>query len=242
MAQAGFTPIQLYHSTTVAATPSAGNLAAGELAINITDGKLFYEDNLGAVQIIAAKLPSAGLAYSSGSAWSSYSTSGSGTTVALTTSPAFTTPNLGVATATSINNVSINPVGTAATLSIANNKVFTVNTTLTLTGTDLTTMTFPSTSATIARTDAGQTFTGNQDITGAVTAFSSTAIPAGGTTGSGLKVSSTANFGVFFGSGAPTLSAAKGSLYLRSDGTTTNDRAYINTDGGTTWTALTTVA
>lgn len=69
-----------------------------------------------------------------------------------------------------------------------------------------------------------------------------TAIPAGGTAGLGYKVSSTANFGVFFGSGAPTLSAAKGSLYLRSDGSTTNDRAYINTDGGTTWTALTTAA
>lgn len=74
------------------------------------------------------------------------------------------------------------------------------------------------------------------------TALSNTAIPAGGTSGAGIKVSSTANFGVFFGSGAPSLSAAKGSLYLRSDGTTTNNRAYINTDGSTTWTALTTVA
>jgi hypothetical protein len=77
---------------------------------------------------------------------------------------------------------------------------------------------------------------------GAITATSGTAIPAGGTAGAGVMVSSTANFGVFFGSGAPTLSAAKGSLYLRSDGTTTNDRAYINTDSGTTWTALTTAA
>lgn len=77
---------------------------------------------------------------------------------------------------------------------------------------------------------------------GFVKAFFATAIPAGGTTGSGLLVSSTANFGVFFGSGAPSLSAAKGSLYLRSDGSATNNRAYINTDGGTTWTALTTAA
>jgi hypothetical protein len=79
-------------------------------------------------------------------------------------------------------------------------------------------------------------------IGGNITAQSSLAIPAGGTTGSGLKVSSTANFGVFFGSGAPTLSAAKGSLYLRSDGSTTNDRMYVNPDGGTTWTAVTTAA
>lgn len=48
--------------------------------------------------------------------------------------------------------------------------------------------------------------------------------------------------GIYFGSGAPTISAPKGSLYLRTDGTTTNDRAYINTDAGTTWTALTTAA
>lgn len=77
---------------------------------------------------------------------------------------------------------------------------------------------------------------------GAHTALSGTAIPAGGTAGAGYKFSSTSNFGVFFGSGAPSLSAAKGSLYLRSDGSTTNDRAYINTNGSTTWTALTTVA
>ena len=72
--------------------------------------------------------------------------------------------------------------------------------------------------------------------------YGGTAIPAGGTTGTGYKFSSATNFGIFFGSGAPTLSAAKGSLYLRSDGSTTNDRAYINTDGATTWTAITTAA
>jgi hypothetical protein len=40
-----------------------------------------------------------------------------------------------------------------------------VNNTLTLAGTDSTTMTFPSTDATIARTDAAQTFTGVQTLT-----------------------------------------------------------------------------
>lgn len=42
----------------------------------------------------------------------------------------------------------------------AASKTLTVNKSLALDGTDSTTMTFPSTSATIARTDAGQTFTG----------------------------------------------------------------------------------
>ena len=77
---------------------------------------------------------------------------------------------------------------------------------------------------------------------GNATILSGTAIPAGGTTGAGYKLSSTANLGVFFGSGAPTLSAAKGSLYLRTDGSTTNNRMYVNTDGITTWTAVITAA
>jgi hypothetical protein len=55
MAQAGYTPIQLYYSSTASATPSTGNLTNGELAINITDGKLFYKDNLGAIQVIGTK-------------------------------------------------------------------------------------------------------------------------------------------------------------------------------------------
>jgi hypothetical protein len=73
-------------------------------------------------------------------------------------------------------------------------------------------------------------------------AASGTAIPAGGTAGVGYRFSSTSNFGVFFGSGAPSLSAAKGSLYLRSDGSSTTTRAYVNTDGGTTWTNFVTTA
>lgn len=55
MAATNFTPIQLYYSTTASAAPAAGNLANGELAINITDGKLFYKDNGGTVQVLATK-------------------------------------------------------------------------------------------------------------------------------------------------------------------------------------------
>jgi len=62
------------------------------------------------------------------------------------------------------------------------------------------------------------TLTGIWNVTGATSTLTATAIPAGGTAGSGYKFSSTANFGVFFGSGAPTLSVAQGSLYLRSNG------------------------
>ena len=46
MAQAGFTPIRLYHSTTATNTPLAGNLAFGELAVNAADGKLYYKNSV----------------------------------------------------------------------------------------------------------------------------------------------------------------------------------------------------
>ena len=55
MAQSGYTPIQLYRTTTASAAPTAGNLADGELAINTNDGKLFYKDSGGNVQVIGYK-------------------------------------------------------------------------------------------------------------------------------------------------------------------------------------------
>jgi len=55
MAATNYTPISLYYSTTASTAPLAGNLTNGELAINITDGKLFYKDNGGTVQTIAYK-------------------------------------------------------------------------------------------------------------------------------------------------------------------------------------------
>jgi hypothetical protein len=75
-----------------------------------------------------------------------------------------------------------------------------------------------------------------------IKARSGTAIPAGGTAGAGVLVSSATNFGIFFGSGAPSLSAAQGSLYLRSDGSGIANRLYVNTDGGTTWTTFASAA
>jgi hypothetical protein len=56
MAQSGFTPIQLYRTATASAAPTSGNLADGELAINTNDGRLFYKDSGGVVQIIGARL------------------------------------------------------------------------------------------------------------------------------------------------------------------------------------------
>jgi hypothetical protein len=53
MAATGYTPIRLYNSTTALAVPLAANLAAGELALNITDGKLYYNDG-GTVKLLAS--------------------------------------------------------------------------------------------------------------------------------------------------------------------------------------------
>jgi hypothetical protein len=59
MAQTGYTPILIYSSSTTTNVPAAGNLTnstlGSELAINITDGKLFYKDNANNVQVIAWK-------------------------------------------------------------------------------------------------------------------------------------------------------------------------------------------
>jgi hypothetical protein len=60
MAQTNFTPISLYYSSTATNVPTAGNLVAGELAINTADGKLFYKDSAGVVQTIATKNAAAG--------------------------------------------------------------------------------------------------------------------------------------------------------------------------------------
>lgn len=54
MAQTGFTPIQIYRSTTAAAVPLAADLAAGELAINTTDEKLYFKNAAGTVKLLAS--------------------------------------------------------------------------------------------------------------------------------------------------------------------------------------------
>ena len=74
--------------------------------------------------------------------------------------------------------------------------------------------------------------------TGNLTADSGTAPAAGGM--QAIQLSSTANLGIFVGSGVPTVTAAQGSLYLRTDGTTTNDRIYVRGSGA--WIAITTAS
>lgn len=119
-----------------------------------------------------------------------YTLTGTGTVVAMATSPSFTTPTLGVASATTINKVTLTTPATGSTLTIANGKTLTVSNsgtlaggdaftlaiaasktltisnTMTLAGGDSTSITFPNAAATMARTDAANTFTGHQTIEG----------------------------------------------------------------------------
>jgi hypothetical protein len=75
---------------------------------------------------------------------------GSGSLV-FATSPALVTPTLGVASATTINKVTITAPSLGSTLTIANDKILTVDNTLTFTGTDLSSVNF-STGGTVAYT------------------------------------------------------------------------------------------
>ena len=70
-----------------------------------------------------------GVVVGSGTAYSGYTTSGSGTVVALATSPSFTTPTLGVASATTVNKVTLTAPATGSTLTIADGKTLTASNT-----------------------------------------------------------------------------------------------------------------
>jgi hypothetical protein len=171
MAQTNYTPISLYYSTTVSAVPVNTNLVNGELAINITDGKLFYKDNTGAVQTIASKASLTSVdSISFGTTGLTPSTSttgvvtvagtlvvangGTGVTtstgtgaVVLSNTPTLVTPVLGVASATTVNKVTLTAPATGSTLTIADGKTLTASNSITLAGTDATTMTFPNVSS-----------------------------------------------------------------------------------------------
>ena len=60
MAQTGYTPIVLYHSTTSSAVPLAADLQAGELALNINDMKLYCENSSGVVTLLASAAGASG--------------------------------------------------------------------------------------------------------------------------------------------------------------------------------------
>jgi hypothetical protein len=76
-------------------------------------------------------------------------------------------------------------------------------------------------------------FTGTISASTIVASGSSTVLVNGGSTGIGFVASATPHFGVFFGLGTPTISAAQGSLFLSSSGA-----PWYNNNGSTGWTQI----
>jgi hypothetical protein len=73
---------------------------------------------------------------------------------------------------------------------------------------------------------------------GVVSFMNGLGTPAGGSLSARILFGGS-NLGLYWGSGAPTASASQGSLYIRTDGSSTSTRLYVNTSGGTTWTNFT---
>ena len=93
MSASGYTPIQLYRTTTLGAAPSAGNLSAGELAFNVNDADmaLYAKNNTGNVKRIINN--PAGLKYptADGTSGQAVVTDGSGNLSFTTISSGITT-------------------------------------------------------------------------------------------------------------------------------------------------------
>jgi len=131
---------------TFAAIPTvttATNLAGG------VAGSVPYQSGVATTTFLGIGTASQVLQVNSGATAPEWvSSTGSGNVVRAT-SPTLVTPTLGVATATSINKTAITAPATSATLTIADGKTLTASNSITLAGTDSTTMTFPPASASI---------------------------------------------------------------------------------------------
>lgn len=93
-----------------------------------------------------------------------------------------------------------------------------------------------------ATTNIGLRNAGTSQLAGVTTLCSATATPANGSAAAATLMGTTAAFGLYYGSGTPSVAAAQGSVYMRSDGSGIGSRLYVNTTGSTTWTAFTSAA
>lgn len=156
MSQTGFSPILIYASGTASNTPSAANMTSNssgaELALNYADGRLFYKDSGGVVQVLATKGTAAiggsntQIQYnSSGTLAGSANLTFDGTTLtaAALSGPhngtvGATTPNTGSFTTLSASSTTTLSGGTANGVAYLNgSKVLTTGSALTFDGTNL---------------------------------------------------------------------------------------------------------
>lgn len=208
MAQANYTPIQLYYSTTAAAVPVNTNLANGELAINITDGKLYYKDNTGTVKLLAdnaVTTPVTSITFASTGLTPSTATSG-----AITVGGTLATGNGG----TNITTYTTGDILYASATNVLSKLASTTaGYVLTAGGVGVAPAWAASTGG-VTSFSAGTTgLTPNTATTGAITLAGTLAIANGGT---GQTTANTA-----FNALAPDQTSANGK-YLTSDGTNTS--------------------
>jgi hypothetical protein len=104
MSQAGYTPILIYGSGTASAVPLAANMtsssAGAELALNYADGKLYYKDSGGVVQLLASTSGASGNVVGPASATNKAIATYDGTTGKLIQDNSGATITSGVITAT----------------------------------------------------------------------------------------------------------------------------------------------
>lgn len=88
----------------------------------------------------------------------------------------------------------------------------------------------------------GATSTGSVNIGGNAKTVLPGTLTAGGLLTCALQIATSGPL-IYSGSGAPSISAAvKGSIYLRTDGSSTSTRAYVATDTSGAWAAFTTAS
>jgi hypothetical protein len=237
MAQSGFTPIQLYFSSTTTNVPLAANLASGELAINITDGKLFYKDNANAVQVIGWKVTPT---TAGGTGLTSYTAGdlpyyATGTTLS----------KLGIgASTTVITSSGSAPQWTAqSALSVGEASNLKSNATtgkMQITGpaaASTRVMTIPDANFTAARTDAAQTFTGQQDFNSNVVLNSSSLQVNAGAGSYYARIQTAYNFpyvDAYLDSVAGASYEGRVTIRTNTGGGAMGDRVVVTNDGNVT--------
>ena len=133
-----------WYSETVRAENVTGTLAVGNGGTGQTTfatNGIIYGNTANGLQVTAAGTNNQVLQGNTSGAPSWASSTGTGDVVRAT-SPTLVTPTIGVATATSINKVSITQPANSATLVIADGKTLTASNTLTFTGTDSSSVAF----------------------------------------------------------------------------------------------------
>ncbi len=236
MAQTGYTPISLYYSTTASAAPTAGNLVAGELALNTVDEKLYFKNSVGTVKLLASSSGAAGDVVGPASATDNAIVRFDGTTGKLVQNSVVTIADstgdisgVGVLNATTLDatNVEVTNIkakdGTASATIADSTGVMTIGSSV-LTTTDINGGTIDGT-AIGGSTPAAGAFT-TLSATGTITSTSSAIVlrnNAAGTTYKELDIGNTGN-SVFLGvEGSPTQLLTGATAY----------DSFINTATGT---------